>query len=176
MFKKLLFIFTLIAVLSGFSIPSKVTKKADKAISKFYETTDFTKQDILVSEVLNTKTKTDFSQGRLFEISSNEVFLGYGYLGNAPSKTATYDYLILFDKNFVIAKSKVLIYREEYGGEISSSRWLKQFTGTVIGGNTLVYNDDIIPISGATISVQSMTLAINNLLSSLQQLQKQNVL
>jgi len=60
MFKKLLFIFTLIAVLSGFSIPSKVTKKADKAISKFYDTTDFTKQDILVSEVLNTKTKTDF--------------------------------------------------------------------------------------------------------------------
>ena len=176
MFKKLLFIFTLIAVLSGFSIPSKVTKKADKAIGKFYETTNFTKQDILVSEVLNTKTKTDFSQGRLFEISSNEVFLGYGYLGNAPSKTATYDYLILFDKNFVITKSKVLIYREEYGGEISSSRWLKQFKGTVIGANALVYNDDIIPISGATISVQSMTLAINNLLSSLQQLQEQNVL
>jgi len=126
--------------------------------------------------LLNTKTSSDFSQGRLFKISSEDTFLGYGYLGNAPSKTATYDYLILFDENFVITKSKVLIYREEYGGEISSARWLKQFTGTVIGEDTLVYNDDIIPISGATISVQSMTLAINNLLSSLQQLQKQNAL
>ncbi len=176
MFKNVLIIFSFMAFLSGFSIPSKVTKKADKAISKFYETSNFTKQNILVSELLNTKTSSDFSQGRLFKISSEDTFLGYGYLGNAPSKTATYDYLILFDENFVITKSKVLIYREEYGGEISSARWLKQFTGTVIGEDTLVYNDDIIPISGATISVQSMTLAINNLLSSLQQLQKQNAL
>ena len=176
MFKNVLIIFSFMAFLSGFSIPSKVTKKAYKAISKFYETSNFTKQNILVSELLNTKTSSDFSQGRLFKISSEDTFLGYGYLGNAPSKTATYDYLILFDENFVITKSKVLIYREEYGGEISSARWLKQFTGTVIGEDTLVYNDDIIPISGATISVQSMTLAINNLLSSLQQLQKQNAL
>ena len=176
MLKNTLIIFGLVVFLSGYSIPSKVTKKADKEITKFYDILSFTKKNIQVSELLNTKTSSDFSLGRLFKISSNETFLGYGYLGNAPSKTATYDYLILFDENFVITKSKVLIYREEYGGEISSKRWLKQFSGSVMGQNTLVYNDDIIPISGATISVQSMTLAINNLLSSLQQLQKQNVL
>ena len=101
-----------------------------------------------------------------------EVFLGYGYIGNAPSKTASFDYLVLFDENFIITKSKVLIYREEYGGEIGSKRWLRQFTGKTTTSAELKYNENIIPISGATISVRSMTRAMNELLQSIAILQE----
>ncbi len=159
----------------AFSVPEKITKKADKVIAKFYETEDFVKKPILISEIANEKTPSLFNADNFFSIEKDGEFLGYGYIGNAPSKTATYDYLVLFDKDFIITKSKVLIYREEYGGEIGSKRWLRQFNGKT-SGVEVEYEKDIIPISGATISVRSMTQAINNLLKSLQTLHELNAL
>ena len=155
----------------AFFVPEKVSKKADAVIAKFYKTKDFSKEVLVISEHMNAKTAADFSDENLFKITSEGEHLGYGYIGNAPSKTATFHYLVLFDTEFIITKSKVLIYREEYGGEIGSKRWLKQF----IGASTekqFTYNQDIIPISGATISVQSMTRSMNRLLESLTYLKK----
>lgn len=84
------------------------------------------------------------------------------YLGFAE----TFEYLVLFDNQFVIKKAKVLLYRESWGGEIGSKRWLKQFLlkGT---NHKFIYRQNISAISGATISVKSMTNAVNELLSSL---------
>ena len=79
------------------------------------------------------------------------------------------------DGNWKIAKSKVLVYREDYGGEIGSKRWLKQFIGKT-ENDSLKYGDDIVAISGATISVRSMTTAINNLLASIKILRQNNQL
>ena len=172
---KKLFLITLIATIcAAFSIPGNVQKKADKVISKFYAIESFSKEIIEVSSEANNKTEAEFKNQNLFKIIVNEKLLGYGYIGNAPSKTADFDYLVLFDTDFIIVKSKVLIYREEYGGEIGSKRWLRQFTGESSKSNILKYNEDIIPISGATISVRSMTKAVNNLLQSLSFLQQNN--
>ncbi|MBB6681310.1 FMN-binding protein [Aequorivita sp. 609] len=166
----ILFVIALTSV--AFSIPENVERKADKEIAKFYNTENFAKETIAVSKDLNAKTMSEFGNENLFKILSGGKFLGYGYIGNAPSKTATFDYLVLFDKNFVVTKSKVLIYREEHGGEISSKRWLKQFIGASPTTEELVYNRNIIPISGATISVKSLTTEINSLLKSIAILQK----
>ena len=176
MLRKLLFVVIAAFFCTAFFIPEKITKKADKEIKKFYEMEKFSKESYLFSEVINSATPSEFRKDNFFKISSEEKLLGYGYIGNAPSKTATFDYLVLFDKDFIITKSKVLLYREEYGGEIGSKRWLKQFTGVPSTSNELIYNKDIIPISGATISVQSMTKAMNNLLKSINYLQESNQL
>ncbi len=170
----ILFIITLF--LLSFSNQVSVEKKADKEISKFYGTENFSKEIISVPKDLNAKTLSEFGKENLFKINSETKFLGYGYIGNAPSKTATFDYLVLFDKDFVISKSKVLVYREEYGGEIASKRWLHQFIGKSSTSKELIYNQDIIPISGATISVRSMTTEMNALLKSIAILQKSNIL
>ena len=97
----------------------------------------------------------------------------YLYLGNAPSKTETFDYMIILDHNLSIEKIKILAYRESWGGEISSNRWLKQFTGAQ-GGKKYVYRENISAISGATISVKSMTRSINYFLSDLDKLNSIN--
>jgi len=165
-----------ITICTAFSIPEKIEKKADRIISKFYETENFKKEIIKISEGLNQETLSGFSEGNLFAISSEGKKLGYGYIGNAPSKTATFDYLVLFDNDFIITKSKVLVYREEYGGEIGSKRWLKQFNGASAASDELKYNEEIIPISGATISVRSMTKAMNDLLKSIAVLQKKQII
>jgi hypothetical protein len=174
MSKIIFFLLGCFLICTAFSVPQKLLKKADKVISKFYETDNFKKETISISEVLNDATPTNFADERLFKIVVDGTHQGYGYIGNAPSKTATYDYLVLFDNQFIITKSKVLIYREEYGGEIGSKRWLRQFIGASSKSEELVYNTDIIPIAGATISVRTMTKAMNDLLKSISILQQKN--
>jgi len=170
--KNILFLFLIGITTASFIIPDKILKKADKVIAKFYETENFTKEFIEISSEINSETTSDFSNKNLFKIILEEKLLGYGYIGSAASKAADFDYLVLFDKDFIITKSKVLVYREEYGGEIGSKRWLKQFIGKSSTSEELIYGENIVPISGATISVRSMTKAINNLLISIGKLQK----
>jgi Na+-translocating ferredoxin:NAD+ oxidoreductase RnfG subunit len=96
-------------------------------------------------------------------------------VSKAPSKTDNFDYLVLLDPELIVLKTKVLVYREDYGGEIGSKRWLKQFIGKTQDDN-LRYGDNIVAISGATISVKSFTEAINNLLQSLKMLHSKHIL
>jgi Na+-translocating ferredoxin:NAD+ oxidoreductase RnfG subunit len=176
MIKKLFSVICIVVVCMAFSVPEKIEKKADKIMAKFYETESFQKEFVSIPKELNLKTASEFGNENFFRITANGKLLGYGYIGNAPSKTATFDYLVLFDKELIVTKSKVLVYREEYGGEIGSKRWLQQFTGVSVGSKELRYNQEIIPISGATISVRSMTRAMNDLLKSISVLQQQNIL
>ena len=101
--------------------------------------------------------------------------LGYAYVSKAASKTDAFDYLVILDPQLIIKKAKVLIYREDYGGEIGSTRWLKQFIGKS-QDDSLKYGDTISAISGATISVRSMTNAMNDLLQSIKILHKKEIL
>ena len=54
-----------------------------------------------------------------------------------------------------------MVYREDYGGEIGSKRWLSQFISKN-RDSILGYEEEITKISGATISVKSMTASINH--------------
>lgn len=169
-------IIIIVVLCTAFLIPEKISRKADKVIAKFYDTKDFQKETIVISDTVNKETPSEFANDNLFKISTKGRLMGYGYIGKAPGKAADFDYLVLFDEDFIITKSKVLVYREEYGGEIGSRRWLKQFVGIASTSEELVYNRDIVPISGATISVKAMTRAMNDLLKSISSLQKKSLL
>ncbi|MBW2937590.1 FMN-binding protein [Aureisphaera sp. CAU 1614] len=174
MLKQLIILSFFSLLLTSFLVPEKVEKKANKEIEKFFEVEEFSKEYISISDQVSEKIPASFSENNFFRIKKGTTLLGYGYIGNAPSKTATFDYLVLFDQDFIITKSKVLIYREEYGGEIGSKRWLEQFEGSSSKTPELELVKDIIPISGATISAQSMTKAINQLLESIKILKQEN--
>lgn len=164
---------SLSAVLSP--VNPKLDKKVDKALIKFFETEEVSKQIVtLVPETIKD-LPADFNE-RLSKLTVKGSHNGYVYVGNAPSKTASFDYMILFDDNFIIRQSKVLIYREEYGGEIGSKRWLKQFNQKTPSSDELKYGDNIAAISGATISVRSMTNAVNDVLKSLKTLKENGTL
>lgn len=174
MIKCILFTLGSLFMSSSVEIPEKIWKKAEKEIEKFYGIPHFSAVQFTISSTDKSLIPADFSSGNLFRIIAEEVELGFGYIGNAPSKTATFDYLVLFDKDFIIVKTSVLVYREEYGGEIGSKRWLQQFNGGSSEGPSYKYIEDIIPISGATISAQSMTRAINELMRSIKNLKSSN--
>jgi len=137
--------FILILLLLIFS--NNTEKRAHKTLFKFYG-----------EEIVLLKTKIKVPNGTLYEVAgkTDKVYIGY-----SPSKFDDFDYMVLFDSSNKIKLVRVLIYRENYGGEIGSKRWLKQFIGMTKPKN---YVD---AISGATISVNSMKYSINKLIKSL---------
>ena len=175
MYYKQVSILFLALIMMSFGLPQNIQKKVDKEIVKTFgnETFDFT--EVIIPSEITKDLPSKFESNNLFKIEADGSLLGYAYLSKALSKTALFDYLVLLDKNLIVLKSKVLIYREEYGGEIGSTRWLKQFIGKK-GGDELKYGDNIVAISGATISVRSMTNAMNDLLKSIYILQNKNIL
>lgn len=157
------------------SLPKGIEKKVNKEISSFFEITEFSKISISVNKEINNKLQTKINEDNLFKIKSNQKIIGYLYVGKAPSKTDQFDFMVLFDTELRVAKSKILIYREDYGNEIGSRRWLKQFIGKS-KSDDLKYESNIDAISGATISARSMTVAMNDLLKSIGVLQANNIL
>ena len=137
-----------------------------KEIKKVFAVENYTKHTVVVSNTINTTLPIKITGNNLFSIEANNITVGYYYVGRAFGKTDYFDFMVIFDKNVLIAKAKVLIYREDHGGEVGSKRWLKQFKGK-IKGQKLKYQKDIAAISGATLSAKSMTREINKLLKTM---------
>ncbi|MFS4456221.1 FMN-binding protein [Maribacter sp. 2304DJ31-5] len=167
------FLFSLL--LFGFGLPKNIQKKVEKEVLKFFEVKEFSMEAITVAKDLNAGLPAKITGDNLYKLFQGETLMGYIFVDQAPSKTAKFDYLVVFDEDLKIVHSKILIYREEYGGEIGSKRWLKQFMGKT-GGDRVDHESNIDGIAGATISVRSMTTSMDNLLQTVGILQEKNIL
>lgn len=165
-------ILLVLPLLMSFSILKGLEKKIDREIKDEFEVSTYTYEGVKVSEDLQNQIPSMVTEENFFRLKNAGQLLGYVYLDQAPSKTAEFDYLVIFDKDLKIARTKVLVYREEYGGEIGSRRWLRQFTGKSKPEEL----NHIAAISGATISVRSMKMAVKNILTSVETLQKNKIL
>lgn len=154
---------------------SRLQKKIDNAVLGTYAIDSYTLERITVADKINKITKAELAGDNLFKVLQGEEFIGYIYVGETPSMKKVFDYIILFSPELTIKKSKVLIYREEYGLQIGSQRWLKQFIGLTLL-DSAVYEKNIDGIAGATISASSMTRATDNVLKSLKILQEKELL
>ncbi|MFL0353562.1 FMN-binding protein [Xanthomarina sp. GH4-25] len=172
---KLTIIFILLFGFQVIGLPKNLQKKVDKEITETFQTKNFTFEAFVIPTNVASELPSKFETNNFFQIHSNNQLLGYAYVSKAPSKTDQFDYLVLLDTELIVLSSKVLVYREDYGGEIGSKRWLKQFIGKT-QNDDLRYGDNIMAISGATISVRSMTTAMNNLLQSLKILHSKNMI
>jgi len=157
------------SVIAGFTIPKKLEKKVRKQINNTFNITDYTLKNVIIS----TKTITKVITNTNFYTINKDKLIGYAILDKANSKITNFDYLVLLNTKLEIVNIKILIYRESHGGEISSKRWLRQFFGLGINNHAKL-QDNIDGISGATISVRSMTTEIDLILKDLKLLVKNN--
>ena len=125
---------------------TKLESRAQKYLGKYYD------KEVLLIE------QRDISNGKLYYIPNTTDIL---YIGKSPSRFEDFDFMVLFDKDKTIKLVKILVYREDYGGEIGGKRWLRQFIGK---SKPLPFVDGI---SGATISVNSLKYSINNLIKQI---------
>ncbi len=173
--KVLFFLLFISTLLMSFELPKNINKKVTKEIKSVYKVATFSLEVITVSDELNKHLKTRIGANNLFKILNDSTHIGYAYIGKAASKVDDFDYMVLFDTDLIVKKAKVLIYREDYGAEVASKRWLKQFIG-LNENSDILYGDDIVAISGATISAYSLTVSINNLLKTVAILKQNEVI
>lgn len=126
---------------------SSLEKRTYKELYKYYD-----------EEVLIEQTDVQVPNGKLYNILGKEDRV---YIGFSPSKFDNFDFMVLLDKSNKVKLVRVLVYRENYGSEIGSKRWLKQFIGMTEP------KQFVDAISGATISVNSMKYSVNKLINKL---------
>lgn len=166
-------VLTLMFIQISIGIPKNMQKKIDNEILSVFNIESFLAKPIIIDNDMIENLLVPFDDDNFYKIEQSEELIGYYYFGKALGKTDEFDFVVIFDKQFVIKKIKVLAYREDYGMEIGSKRWLKQFKELTMG-DFVKFQKDIKSISGATISARSMTKAVNDLLQSLTILQNKN--
>lgn len=150
-------LFLLAMPLSVFSQwqPSKNTlSKAESTLEHFFDSA-------------YSKTKIDLDSN-YFEIITSDSTHAYACIQQAPSKHDMFDFIAIYSSDIELLKLRVLTYRENYGGEIANKRWLKQFLNREV--------NDVQAISGATISVESMKMAVSSLTQKMKNWQSRQLL
>ena len=97
-----------------------------------------------------------------WHIIDNDSTHYYAILDNVKGKSLPITFLTIFDQDKKVFYSSIIKYREAYGGEVASKKWLNQFVTYTDSSNYNV-GDAISGISGATISVNSVSKGINKL-------------
>jgi H+/Na+-translocating ferredoxin:NAD+ oxidoreductase subunit G len=90
--------------------------------------------------------------------------LGYALVTEERGKYRPITMLIGVDTAHRVAGVQIMVYREPRGGEVSREYFLRQYRGKSVG-DPIRLNRDIINISGATISVQSVNAAVKKTLA-----------
>ena len=95
--------------------------------------------------------------------SIKKINISYALLDHVLGKVKPITFVVILNTQGEIIKSKVIVYREEYGGAIRSEKWNRQFIGKN-NRDEFRINQNISGISGATISVNSFSKGIQKLL------------
>jgi hypothetical protein len=159
--------FALVSWIEVAEIAPSFKKKINKEIVQLWGA-----DGVIVSISLNETQKLPFSkfgvQG-VFEIQLPNSQKGFLVLAKARSKFENFDYAVYYDQNMVIKAVRVLQYREDYGGEIGSKRWLRQFDGKT-AESPITVDNDIQGISGATISYLAITKGVKSITQLMSEL------
>ena len=93
------------------AVSKRIQKKVQKEIKSVFKIETFNLEENSFEIPANNFLQTSTFQ----EIHAENALQGYVFIGTAPSKTDSFEYLVLLDKDLVIVKAKVLVYREDYG-------------------------------------------------------------
>jgi hypothetical protein len=102
-----------------------------------------------------------------FSVLQHKEIKGLAVLTSARGRFDHFDFMMVFNSELQIIHLQVLNYRSQYGAEIMSKRWLKQFYKK--NSSNFNYGDDIQAVSGATLSAQSFTQKVNAIRTRLNQ-------
>ena len=101
-----------------------------------------------------------------YRIVRGDTLLGFALVRDVKGKDQPITFLVATDPTDRLKDVDILVYREPYGGEVAYDAWRRQFRGKS-ADDPLQVGRDIRTISGATISVNSVTLGVRRALSDL---------
>lgn len=102
----------------------------------------------------------------VLRIARGDSLLGFAMVRDVTGKEQPITFLVAIGPDDHLRDIDVLVYREPYGGEVAYESWRRQFRGR--GADApLIPGRDIRSISGATISVNAVTLGVRQALRDL---------
>ncbi len=108
----------------------------------------------------------------VLRIWEGDSLRGFARVRNAKGKDQPITYLVAADPDLRLRDVDILVYREAYGGEVAYDAWRRQFRGRG-PDDPLEVGRDIRSISGATISVNAVTLGVRRTIADLAQWRKE---
>jgi len=117
------------------------------------------------------KTRIEERIGWKFPEESFDVYIGetgdhidgYALVQNTIGKHKAMTYMVGIDNKGHVSDVELLIFRESRGSEIRQKRFNAQYEGKTVNDPVRI-NRDIINISGATMSVRSMSAGVKRVL------------
>ena len=166
--KRIVVIMLLVAGTLSSATYTDLSKRTEKKVLKVLE-------KVWPGEVAMWKPVPGFSTSddmtNLYKIEVSGDSKGFMAIANAPSRFDRFDYLLVVDNELSVVAVEILEYREDYGGEIASTRWLKQFKGKT-ADDQFKLNDDVVGISGATLSCRSASTHFKKILLHLNEMNR----
>jgi len=158
----------ILSIICSFIFSSEIKEKTLETINDYY------KKDIKINDFkfsipkkikskIQNQVKQKFYRDQIYYWTIEfENKTHYALMDNTIGKTMPITFLIIFNENQEVIHSKIIKYREAYGGEIGGEKWLAQFIGMK---KDSLYKDgkEIDGITGATLSVKSFTKGIGKL-------------
>jgi Na+-translocating ferredoxin:NAD+ oxidoreductase RnfG subunit len=100
-------------------------------------------------------------------LNASGGLLGYGVVSDEIGKYHPITFLVGATPEFKVERVTVLVYRESHGADVRRARFLNQYRGKS-ASSPIRINDDIVNISGATMSVRSLNFGVRKVLSILE--------
>lgn len=100
---------------------------------------------------------------------TGETLDGYALIDESMGQYMPITYAIKFSPQGVVQQLEIMVYRENYGSEVTDARFRKQFVGKT-AADPLTLEDDITAVSGATISSRALTSGLRRALFLLSEL------
>ncbi len=153
------------------STPIRVYYTADEARQKIFpEAVRFEPE----THTIPRQIKLDLERqlGRSFAEDSLEVYLaydednlvGYAAISNEIGKYQPITFMVGITPDFQVESAAILIYRESRGGEVRRARFLRQYRDKT-SRDPIRINQDIVNITGATLSVRALNFGVRKLLA-----------
>jgi Na+-translocating ferredoxin:NAD+ oxidoreductase RnfG subunit len=101
-----------------------------------------------------------------YRVTRGDTLLGFALVREVKGKDQPITFLVATDTADRLKDIDILVYREPYGGEVAYEAWRRQFRGKS-ASDPLQVGRDIRSISGATISVNAVTLGVRRALHDL---------
>lgn len=113
-----------------------------------------------------TATPVAVEADTVYRIARRDSLLGFAAVRAVKGKDQLITFLVAVDSSDRLKDIDILVYREPYGGEVAYESWRRQFRGKTTD-DALAVGRDIRSISGATISVNAVTLGVRRALADL---------
>jgi hypothetical protein len=142
----------------------------DEGVKVILPKSERVRKDVIT---LNPEKKSQIEEriGWKFPEESFEVYIGetgahidgYAIVQNTIGKHKPMTYMVGVDSQGTISDIELLVFREARGSEVRQKRFNSQYEGKTVLDPVRI-NKDIINISGATMSVRSMSAGIKRVL------------